>query len=503
MVLVVPPSAFTSLSAPWPRRSAPRPSARCTDGPGRIAGIASFQLSVKAGRGALYCSPSDRTRPPASPRERPGLVVSELSLGTWGLSAAKRYGPGRRPRTPEADDRPGARHRASRSFLDTADSVRRRRDGSAPRARAQRQEPANEPLVVTQRTGPTGRPSQPAKHYRPASVPPVARLRPSLKRIRRERTSTSLPPAQPEHRVGRGARARLTGLMEALKKGKLILHWAVAAGDAEMARAAIDKGAEVIEIAYNLAARLRSVSPPRGGDVMVASTGVLAGATLSCTASPARRCGRRIATFNEATITAPNRWTKLELARRIEQLEAVRYLVRGDVHRGARPAVRFVLANHLVSSCVLGAKSITQLEQLVRETGGGPQLYAGRRPRRRSRACSRERRGAHVTFDRAGADRRTCARRSRATPSDVLSRDLHFGEFDVEYKGRADPFTLADREAGALICDALSRGGRPCRSSPKRAPERPTPASPRPRPRGSSTLSTARASSSRETASSA
>jgi aryl-alcohol dehydrogenase-like predicted oxidoreductase len=38
--------------------------------------------------------------------------------------------------------------------------------------------------------------------------------------------------------------------------------------------------------------------------------------------------------------------------------------------RGA--AVRFALANHNVSAAVLGPRSKEQLEQLVRETGGGP-----------------------------------------------------------------------------------------------------------------------------------
>ena len=67
-----------------------------------------------------------------------------------------------------------------------------------------------------------------------------------------------------------------------------------------------------------------------------------------------------------------DRWTKLELEKRIDQLEAVRYLVRGDIHTLRGAAVRFVLANHLVSSAVLGPKSVEQLEQLVRETGSGP-----------------------------------------------------------------------------------------------------------------------------------
>jgi aryl-alcohol dehydrogenase-like predicted oxidoreductase len=66
------------------------------------------------------------------------------------------------------------------------------------------------------------------------------------------------------------------------------------------------------------------------------------------------------------------RWTRLELERRIEQLDAVRYLVRGDVQTMRAAAVRFALANHLVTSAVLGPRSTLQLEQLVREVGSGP-----------------------------------------------------------------------------------------------------------------------------------
>jgi aryl-alcohol dehydrogenase-like predicted oxidoreductase len=67
-----------------------------------------------------------------------------------------------------------------------------------------------------------------------------------------------------------------------------------------------------------------------------------------------------------------DRWTKLELERRVEQLDALRFLVKGDVQTMRGAAVRFVLSNHLVSSVVLGPRSVTQLEQLVRETGSGP-----------------------------------------------------------------------------------------------------------------------------------
>jgi aryl-alcohol dehydrogenase-like predicted oxidoreductase len=38
--------------------------------------------------------------------------------------------------------------------------------------------------------------------------------------------------------------------------------------------------------------------------------------------------------------------------------------------------VRYVLSSHLVSSAVLGPRTVEQLEQLVRETGGGPRYLS-------------------------------------------------------------------------------------------------------------------------------
>ena len=62
----------------------------------------------------------------------------------------------------------------------------------------------------------------------------------------------------------------------------------------------------------------------------------------------------------------------VELERRVEQLDALRFLVKGDVLTLRGAAVRFALSNHLISSCVLGPRTVEQLEQLIRETGAGP-----------------------------------------------------------------------------------------------------------------------------------
>jgi aryl-alcohol dehydrogenase-like predicted oxidoreductase len=79
----------------------------------------------------------------------------------------------------------------------------------------------------------------------------------------------------------------------------------------------------------------------------------------------------------------------MELAHRIDQLEALRFLVKSDVQTLRAAAVRFVLASHLVSAAVLGARTVEQLEQLVRETGGGPRYLPDDDLRQLPRALDR------------------------------------------------------------------------------------------------------------------
>ena len=47
-------------------------------------------------------------------------------------------------------------------------------------------------------------------------------------------------------------------------------------------------------------------------------------------------------------------------------------LVAGPVLTLRAAALRFVLANQIVSSAILGPRAVAQLDQLVREAGSGP-----------------------------------------------------------------------------------------------------------------------------------
>jgi aryl-alcohol dehydrogenase-like predicted oxidoreductase len=178
--------------------------------------------------------------------------------------------------------------------------------------------------------------------------------------------------------------AEAVDAMGTLKTEGKIQHWGVAAGDEDVARAAIDKGAEVIELAYNVThpIDLHRIS----GDVMVAGCGVLARSVLGY--GLLAGAWAKDHSFAEGD-HRNDRWTRMELEHRIDQLDAIRFLVKGEVHTLRAAAVRFVLANHLVSAAVLGAKTVVQLEQLVRETGGGPRYLPDDDLRQLPRALDR------------------------------------------------------------------------------------------------------------------
>jgi aryl-alcohol dehydrogenase-like predicted oxidoreductase len=158
----------------------------------------------------------------------------------------------------------------------------------------------------------------------------------------------------------------IDALLELKHEGK-IAHWGISAGDVEVGRTALRKGAEVIELAYNL---LHSWDLHRlAGEIMVAGAGVLAHSTLAYGLLAAQWSKDR---EFDASDHRADRWTRPELARRIEQVDAFRFLVNGEVETMRSAAIRYVLSSSIVSSAVLGPRSVQQIEDIVREVGVGP-----------------------------------------------------------------------------------------------------------------------------------
>jgi aryl-alcohol dehydrogenase-like predicted oxidoreductase len=280
--------------------------------------------------------------------------VSELALGTWGLSG-EAYG----PVAPQDAEKTVQRAlEIGFSTIDTCDAY----GAGGVEAMLGRVLSKRLDVTVITRGGTDRRTEPPTQNFAPEYLEGAVKR--SLRRLGRDTLEVYLLHNPGAETLKRG---EATGAVQRLVSAGHIRHWGVSVGDADAARAALEQGAEVIEIAYNLfqALDLHRIA----GDIMVAGAGVLARSTLGYGLLTGLWAKDR--EFPEGDHRR-ERWTKLELAHRVGQLDAIRFLVKGDVHTMRAAAVRFALTNHLVSAAVLGPHSVTQLEQLVREVGAGP-----------------------------------------------------------------------------------------------------------------------------------
>jgi aryl-alcohol dehydrogenase-like predicted oxidoreductase len=277
-----------------------------------------------------------------------------MALGTWGLSGDG-YGP-----VDEAEqERVVTRAlEMGASLVDTADSYGA---GRMERLLGRALRDRGDVVVVTK--GGTDRSTSPArKRFDGAYL--RGRVEASLRRLMRDRVDVYLL-HNPSVAAVEGGEA-IDTLIDLKREGK-IGHWGISAGDVASGRAALRRGAEVIEVAYNLvhAADLHRLA----GEIMVSGAGVLARSTLAYgLLAGAWNRGKE---FPEGDHRA-DRWTSPEVDRRLEQLASIRFLVHGDVPTLRSAAVRFVLANNIVSCAVLGPRNVEQLEDIVREVGMGP-----------------------------------------------------------------------------------------------------------------------------------
>ena len=283
---------------------------------------------------------------------RTGLEVTELALGTWGLSGDG-YGP---VAEAEIDRVIGRAVELGFTLFDTADVY----GGGAMEKRLGKAVPSYARIITKVGTD-------------LAQTPPRKRFDAAYVRDAFERSQERLGAARVEvvllHNPSAAALATGEGagaLKEYVSQGRL-RAWGVAAGSAEVARAAIEQGAGVLELAYNALHpkdlhAIAALVAERG--VAVLARSVLAHGLLTGHWSAERE-------FPPGDHRA-ERWTQAELARRIGQLDALRPLVTGSVSSLRAAALRFVLSNDLVTSAVLGPRSVAQLEQLVREAGSGP-----------------------------------------------------------------------------------------------------------------------------------
>lgn len=276
--------------------------------------------------------------------------ISELSIGTWGLSGDG-YGPiaeGEATRVIERGLAMGV------SLFETADSYG---EGKMETLLGETLRGTSALVVTKWGTDRTSRPVQ--KRFEADYLRRAAEE--SQKRLGDVKTAALLHnPAAVTL-----TRGEATETMEQLVKDGLISSWGVSAGDLDVATEALSKKAPLLSVPYNvlLVQPLRSLAD----QIREQNTGVLAHSVLFY--------GLLAGKWAQTKDFRPNdhrrdRWPGGSLRDRIRHLDALRPLISGDVTTMRSAAVRFVLGTDLISSAVLGPRSGAQLDQIVRECRG-------------------------------------------------------------------------------------------------------------------------------------
>lgn len=284
---------------------------------------------------------------------RCGFEVSELTIGTWGLSGDG-YGQVFYKEVDRVIDRAVE---AGIDLFDTADVYG---NGAIETKLGERLD-SKETKVIT-KIGTFRDGDNASKRFDEKSLSEA--FDKSQERLKRDKLDIVLLhcPSLTALEAGEGCEF----LKQKVKDDKL-RAWGVSAGSMEVASGAIDVGCDVVMLAYNMfvARDLHLMT-----DLVEATeTAVLARSVLS----HGLLCGywgfqKSFAPYDHRS----KRWNKEELVYRIKQLDAVRNLISEDVPNLRAAALRFVLSNNLVTSAVVGPRAVIHLEQLLREMGEGP-----------------------------------------------------------------------------------------------------------------------------------
>jgi aryl-alcohol dehydrogenase-like predicted oxidoreductase len=283
-----------------------------------------------------------------------GISVSELGLGTWGLSGDG-YG------KVAIEDQDAVIERALTlgiTLFETADCY-----GKGAMETKLGEKLPKDSVVVT-KVG-TDRDSKPARKRfdRQFLVDSVAR---SSERLQRERLDVVLLHNPSVACLERGEAA---DTMASLVADGKIRAWGVSAGNAEAVNKALAhrEPPAVVQLAYNVvfSKDVDAVQP----ELESRSVGLLARSVLSYgLLGGFWGVSRRFARDDHRL----NRWTQDQLERRIRELTTLRAAVTMRITSLRSLAVRFVLQNSAVGCAVLGPRSVLQLDQLVREAGTEP-----------------------------------------------------------------------------------------------------------------------------------
>ncbi len=286
-----------------------------------------------------------------------GIDVPEIALGTWGLS-----GDGYGPCTPEnARATIEAAIDAGSTFIDTAPAygrgVMETLIGDVLESRGRRAALVCVRIGLEREEGANAA----RKNFEPDGI--TAQVEASLKRLRTDHVDAF---ALHKPLVSTMKRAEPIEALRALKSSGKARTVGVSAGSADVARIALKLGVDFVMIPYNLLyPRLAHVI---SGELLNTNAGLIVHSPLAYGLLAGTWAADRA--FGDDDHRR-NRWTQAEIARRIRQREAARFIVHDSVKTLADGALRFVLANRMVSTAVVGSRTPEQARQ---NAGAAPEL---------------------------------------------------------------------------------------------------------------------------------
>src|SRR5688572_17437667 len=281
------------------------------------------------------------------PLGKTGLEVTELALGTWGLSG-EAYG------HVALDEALRTLVRAQvmgiTLFETSASYARGALEAALGKVLADKED-----AVVVTKLGTNRGVDPPEKCFDPEFLAKAGRT--SRERVGKSPKLIALLHNPTRQTVEAGPAA---DAMRELVKDGVIDSWGVSGDDEGVLEAAIAAEAPVVSTSYNIL----KVQPLRAMTerLKTAGTGVLVHSVLAYGLLAGRWVpGREFRTGDHRRERFPGN----SVRKRVRHLDAVRPLVSGDVSSIRAAALRFALASELASSIVLGPKNSMQLDQLL------------------------------------------------------------------------------------------------------------------------------------------
>jgi aryl-alcohol dehydrogenase-like predicted oxidoreductase len=282
-----------------------------------------------------------------------GIEISELCLGTWGLSGDG-YGPVEEVEQDQVIERALA---LGITAFDTADAYA----NGAMESRLGRLLAAHPSAIVITKVGTDRSATPPVKRFDAEHL--RAAVHKSKERLQR-RIDVLLLHNPSSVALGK---PHVAEVLDALVDDGSIRTWGASVGDSAVGKLAIEQGAQVLELAYSAFHQqdLEGVlTLAREKQVGLLGRSALAHGLL---------CGQWPSTKQfPSGDHRRDRWTSDDFTKRISQLSALRPSVWGEVTSLRSAALRYALSQPALSSVVIGPRSAVQLDQLVRDAGKEP-----------------------------------------------------------------------------------------------------------------------------------